>query len=91
MNKAEETKWEDLIFVAEASVRTTLPYKKGAIIHTTSTSVTMGTKDLRAILLKTGGSFTRILNGCVTPFEIRKRSLGLGVYNVWTESNFIAE
>ena len=44
--------------------------------------LTMSAKDLRAILLTTGGEFNVIVKAKVYKCTITKKSLGLGVYNV---------
>jgi hypothetical protein len=43
------------------------------------------TKALREVMLETGGDLTHVFNGYVTLTEIRKKSLGAGVYKIYLE------
>lgn len=50
-----------------------------------STYITVDRKDLKTILLETGGCFTIIINATVKWCNIKNKHLGAGVYNVWCE------
>lgn len=79
------TKYEQLLNLARTAVETAqlplLGYEK-----VKSAYVTMDAKALKAILLQTGGVFTRNIKGKVVDFRIHKVPLGLGVYNVYAET-----
>lgn len=84
------TKYEQLLNLARTAVETAqlplLGYEK-----VKSTYITVDAKTLKAILLETGGVFTRNIRGKVVRFTIKKIPLGLGVYNVYSESEPVSE
>jgi hypothetical protein len=48
-------------------------------------SRTVTTKVLREIMLETGGDLTHVHEGYVSITEIRRKSLGAGVYKIYLE------
>ena len=80
------TKWEQLRNLTRTAIENAHPCLKGTYQPTKSVFVTMTTKDLKPILLETGGEFETIVKGVVQKCFIKKKSLGLGVYNVWAET-----
>ena len=46
---------------------------------------TINTKNLAKVLLETGGEISVTVNGTVYHCELKKKSLGAGVYRVWLE------